>query len=60
MTEKNLKEDIAGLKELLLRNMIEIHSIVQLLIENEIFTWEGYFEKLKQVQAEFKQKNTLH
>ena len=48
-------------KELLIMAMIETQTIVQLLIEKGIITKEEYFEKLKDVQRQYdeRQKNVV-
>jgi hypothetical protein len=40
-------------KELLMANSIQVDAAVQLLIEKGFFTKNEFFDKLKQVQAEY-------
>ncbi len=53
MAEKLDPSELTTFKELLMADMIEIQTIAQLLVEKGIFSWEEYFTKLKQVQAEY-------
>ncbi len=58
MPEKLDPEELTSFKELLMADMIEIQIIARLLVEKGIFSWEEYFGKLKQVQAEFNSKSS--
>ena len=49
-------DDLVSFKELLLANSIQNDTIVQLLIEEGIITQEKFFNKLKQVQAQYEAK----
>ncbi len=40
-------------KELLMANSIQVDTAIQLLIEKGFFTKNEFFDKLKQVQAEY-------
>ncbi len=54
-------QEIVTYKELLIMSMIETQTIVQLMIEKGIITKEEYFEKLKDVQRQYeeRQKNVV-
>ena len=54
-------KETVSYKELLIMAMIETQTIVQLLIEKGIITKEEYFEKLKDVQRQYdeRQKNVV-
>ncbi len=58
MPEKLDPEELVSFKELLMADMMEIQTIAQLLVEKGVFSWEEYFTKLKQVQAEFNSKSS--
>ena len=47
---------MVSFKELLMANSIQVDALAQLLIEEGIITQEKFFDKLKQVQAQY-QKN---
>ena len=49
-------DELVSFKELLLANSIQNDAIVQLLIEEGITTQEKFFNKLKQVQAQYEAK----
>ena len=61
MAEKLDPKETVSYKELLIMAMIETQTIVQLLIEKGIITKEEYFEKLKDVQKQYddRQKNVV-
>ncbi|MCK4618569.1 MAG: hypothetical protein KAT52_01360 [Desulfobacterales bacterium] len=54
MAEKLDPKEIASFKELLMANSIQVDAIAQLLIEKGIITKDEFFDKLKQVQDEYK------
>ncbi len=56
MAEKLDPKETVTFKELLIADMIETQTIVELLFEKGIITKQEYFNKLKQVQSEY-QKN---
>ena len=55
MTESNENENIT-FEDFLVSNMIEIQAVAQLLVEKGIITEQEYYQKLKQVQAEYQDK----
>ena len=61
MAEKLNPKEIVSFKELLIMELIETQTIVQLLIEKGIITKEEYFSKLKEVQVQYeeRQKNVV-
>jgi len=56
MAEELDPKEITDYKELLISNMIQMDAVTQLLIEKGIITDQEFFSKLKQVQAEYKNK----
>jgi len=48
--------EIVEFKELLVANSIQVDALAQLLIEKGIITEQEFFDKLKQVQAEYRKK----
>jgi hypothetical protein len=48
--------EIVSFKELLMANSIQVDAAVQLLIEKGFFTEQEFFSKLKQVQADYREK----
>ena len=55
MQQPDLKE-LAGFKELLVADTIQIDTICRLLIEKGIITEEELYSKLKVVQTEYNKK----
>jgi hypothetical protein len=51
------KHDDSELKELLMANPIQVDGLAQLFIEKGFITKEEFFDKLKQVQAEYQNKD---
>jgi hypothetical protein len=51
MAERLSNQELASFKELLMSNGIDMESLVQLLIENGIFTKQELLGKINQVQA---------
>ena len=56
MAKKLDPTDLVSFKELLMANSIMADALVQLLIEKGIITQTEFFEKLKQVQAEYQSR----
>ncbi len=55
---KNAKQsDLVGFKELLIANSIQIDTLTQLLIEEGLISEQRFFQKLKQVQADYKTRS---
>jgi hypothetical protein len=55
MGQLDVKE-LAGFKELLIANTIQIDAICRLLIEKGVISEEELYSKLKKVQAEYNTK----
>ena len=53
MAQKLDEGEIVSFKELLMVNSIQVDTAIQLLIEKGFFTKNEFFDKLKQVQAEY-------
>ena len=56
MTQALTPDDIISFKELLITNSIQVDALAQLLIEEGLISEQKFYEKLKQVQAQY-QKN---
>ena len=56
MVEKLDPKDLVLFEELLTANSIQVDALAQLLIEKGIITKEEYLEKLKQVQADYRNR----
>ena len=56
---KSLPEnDLVSFKELLLANSIQVDALVQLLIEQGLISEQRYFQKLKEVQAQYEKRKS--
>jgi len=53
MAKKLDDNEIVSFEEMLLANSAQVDTAVQLLIEKGFFTKEEFFDKLKQVYAEY-------
>ena len=53
MAQKLDDSELVSFKELLMANSIQVDALAQLFIEKGFITKEEFFEKLKQVQAEY-------
>ena len=53
MAQKLDDSELVTFKELLMANSIQIDALAQLFIEKGFITKEEFFDKLKQVQAEY-------
>lgn len=54
---KSLPEnDLVSFKELLLANSIQVDALVQLLVEEGLISEQRFFQKLKEVQAQYQSK----
>ena len=58
MAEKLDQSELVSFKELLMANSIQVDAIAQLLIEKGFFTKEEFLAMLKQVQLEYKGRDT--
>ena len=56
MAQKLNDTELVTFKELLMANSIQVDALAQLFIEKGYITKEEFFEKLKQVQAEYEKK----
>ena len=56
MAQKLDQDELVSFKELLISNTIQLDVVTQVLIEKGIITDDEFFFKLKQVQAEYKNK----
>jgi hypothetical protein len=56
MAQKLDQKELVAFKELLMTNSIQVDALTQLFIEKGYITKEGFFDKLKQVQAEYQNK----
>jgi len=56
MAENLDPNELVNFKELLMANSIQVDAIAQLLIKKGIFTKEEFFDMLKQVQTEYRNK----
>ena len=57
MAQKLDDSELVSFKELLMANSIEIDAVTNLLIDLGIITEQEFFDKLKQVQAEYQRKS---
>ena len=58
MAEKLDQSELVSFKELLMANSMQVDAIAQLLIEKDIFSKEEFFDMLKQVQMEYKRRES--
>jgi mannitol/fructose-specific phosphotransferase system IIA component (Ntr-type) len=56
MAQKLDPTELVEFKELLMANSVQLDALVQLLIEKGIITKDEFFEKLKQVYAEYQSR----
>ncbi len=56
MAQKLDENELVTFKELLMANSIQVDTLAQLLIEEGLISEQKFYEKLKQVQAQY-QKN---
>lgn len=56
MAQRLESDELISFKEQLMANTIQVDTAVQLLIEKGFFTEAEYFNKLKQVQAQYQSK----
>ena len=59
MAEKLDEKEITTTEELFWKNMYQLDAVTQLLVEKGIFTEQGFFTKLRQVQAEWESKRSV-
>jgi len=58
MANKLNPEDLVTFKELLLANSIQVDALVQLLVEEGLISEQRFFQKLKEVQAQYEQRKS--
>jgi len=51
-------KDLVSFKELLLANSIQVDALVQLLVEEGLISEQRYFQKLKEVQAQYEKRKS--
>jgi len=54
MAKKLDQKELVTFKELLISNSIQIEALTQLLVEKGLINFEEVFEKLKEVQKNYK------
>ena len=59
MAQKLDQDELVSFRELLISNTIQLDVVTQVLIEKGIITEEEFFDKLKQVQMEYKNKKNV-
>ena len=57
MAENLDQDELVSFRELLISNTIQLDTVSRLLIEKGIITNEEFFDKLKQVQMDYKSKD---
>ncbi len=56
MAEKLDDKELVTFKELLMANSIQVDTLAQLLMEKGLITEAEFYDKLKEVQAEYQEK----
>ena len=51
-------KDLVSFKELLIANSIQVDALVQLLVEEGLISEQRYFQKLKEVQAQYEKRKS--
>jgi len=51
-------KDLVTFKELLMANSMQVDALVQLLIEEGLISEQRFFQKLKQVQAQYQKRQS--
>jgi hypothetical protein len=54
MAKKLNPKEVATFEEIMLANSMEVEALTQLLVEKGILTFEEIFEKLKEVQKNYR------
>jgi len=57
MAQKLDEKELVSFKGILMANSIQVDALAQLFIEKGFITKEEFFDKLKQVQAEYQSKS---
>ena len=50
--------ELVTFKELLMANSMQVDALVQLLIEEDLISEQRFFQKLKQVQAQYQKRKS--
>ena len=50
------ENELVSFKELLMANSIQVDALVQLLIEQGLISEQRFFQKLKEVQAQYEKR----
>ena len=50
--------ELVTFKELLMANSMQVDALVQLLIEEDLISEQRFFQKLKQVQAQYQKRQS--
>jgi len=58
MTQALDPKELVSFKELLMANSIQVDALVQLLIEQGLISEQRFFQKLKEVQAQYEQRKS--
>jgi len=58
MAKSLLDNDLVSFKELLLANSIQVDALVQLLVEEGLISEQRFFQKLKEVQAQYENRKS--
>jgi len=56
MAQKLDDSELVTFKELLIANSIQVDTLAQLLIEEGLISEQKFYEKLKQVQAQYQKR----
>lgn len=51
-------KDLVTFKEFLMANSIQVDALVQLLVEEGLISEQRFFQKLKEVQAQYQQRQS--
>ena len=51
------ENELVSFKELLMANSMQVDALVQLLVEKGLISEQRFFQKLKEVQAEYKNRS---
>ena len=58
MAKSQLDNDLVTFKELQLANSIQVDALVQLLVEEGLISEQRFFQKMKEVQAQYEQRKS--
>lgn len=57
MANLSPENELVTFKELLLANSMQVDALVQLLVEEGLISEQRFFQKLKEVQADYKNRS---